>query len=115
MIDRYHTAAAAIEKGHSRRGMAVSSSTAAAAGGRTSCRTSQNLAAIGVLLYDPFGKYVFDSLTWQKFEKPESIREIFCMCRYFFKFSSSIKLHVNLVQMKIQFFGLLCFLKNKTI
>ena len=31
----------------------VSSSTAVAAGGRTSCRTSQNLAAIGALLYDP--------------------------------------------------------------
>ena len=27
-------------------------STAAAAGGRTSCRTSQNFAAIGALLYD---------------------------------------------------------------
>ena len=28
--------------------------TAAAAGGRTSCRTSQNLAAIGALLYNPW-------------------------------------------------------------
>ena len=39
-------------KGRSRRGNSYSSSTAAAAGGRTSCRTSQNFAAIGALLYD---------------------------------------------------------------
>ena len=44
---------------------------------------------------DGFGKYVLDSLTWQEFEKPESIREIFWIA----KFSSSIKLHVNLVRM----------------
>ena len=45
--------AAAIEKGRSRRGFLLwPFSTAAAAGGRNSCRTSENFAAIGALLYD---------------------------------------------------------------
>ena len=34
-------------------------STAAAAGGRTSCRTSQNFAAIGALLYDALKTFCF--------------------------------------------------------
>ena len=51
----FSIAAAAIEKGSSGRGFLLRPfSTAAAAGGRNSCRTSQNFAAIGALLYNAF-------------------------------------------------------------
>ena len=50
------TEAAAIENGRSRRGF----STAAASGGHPSCRTSQNFAAIGALLYDAQNKPVLE-------------------------------------------------------
>ena len=42
------------------------SSTAAAAGGRTSCRTSQNLPPIGALLYDPVIKLLLNQSKYLK-------------------------------------------------